>query len=182
MHILIYFNCQLPVERAVNAMAEAMMKKLFILKLIILCCLLAAAAQDDTLVGSWKGVIQAGGRKFTFVFKFSSVFQKGIQGFLDLPEQDEQNIPIDNIKITEDKVYLVIEKIQRKYEGHISPDKKKIVGVYIRNEGTRLSLMLERMDSVFSMKRPQIPQPPYPYKEDPVVIVNKDDKTRPIFI
>jgi len=154
------------------------MKKLFILGLIVLCSVLAAAAQDGSVVGYWKGIIQAGGRKFTFIFKFSSDAQKGIQGFLDLPEQDEQDIPVDDIRITGNKVYLDIKKIQRKFEGEISADKKKIVGVYIRSEGTRLPLTLEKTDSVFTLKRPQMPQPPYPYKEEPVVVVNRKDQTR----
>jgi len=155
-----------------------MMKKLIILGLTVLCLFLAAAAQEGSLVGYWRGIIQAGGRKFTFVFTFSIDAQKGIQGFLDLPEQSEQNIPIDEIKITENRVYFDIKKIQRKFEGEISADKKKIAGLYIRSNGTRLPLTLEKTDSAFSMKRPQMPQPPYPYKEDPVVIVNTDDQTK----
>jgi len=155
-----------------------MVKKLIILGLTVLCAFLAAAAQESSLVGYWRGAIQAGGRTFTFVFTFSMDTQKGIQGLLDLPEQSEQNIPVDEIKITGNRVYLDMKKVQRKFEGEISADKKKIVGVYIRSNGTRLPLTLERTDSAFSLKRPQMPQPPYPYKEDPVVIVNKDDQTK----
>jgi len=154
------------------------MKKRIILGLTVLCSFLAAAAQESFLVGYWKGVIQAGGRAFTFVFTFSTDAQKGIQGSLDLPEQSEQNIPVDEIKMAGNRVYLDMEKIQRKFEGEISPDKKKIVGVYIRSNGTRLPLTLERTDSAFSMKRPQMPQPPYPYKEETVVILNTDDQTK----
>ncbi len=154
------------------------MKKRIILGLTVLCSFLAAAAQESSLVGYWKGVIQAGGRTFTFVFTFSTDAQKGIQGSLDLPEQDEQNIPVDEISITGNKIYLDMKKIQRKFEGEISPDKKKIVGFYVRSNGTRLPLTLERTDSAFSMKRPQMPQPPYPYKEETVVILNADDQTK----
>jgi len=154
------------------------MKKRIILGLTVLCSFLAAAAQESSLAGYWKGVIQAGGRTFTFVFTFSTDAQKGIQGSLDLPEQDEQNIPVDEITITGNKIYLDMKKIQRKFEGEISPDKKKIVGFYVRSTGTRLPLTLERTDSAFSMKRPQMPQPPYPYKEETVVILNADDQTK----
>lgn len=154
------------------------MKKRIILGLTVLCSFLAAAAQESSLAGYWKGAIQTGGRTFSFVFTFSMDAQEGIQGFLDLPEQDEQNIPIDEITITGNKIYLDMKKIQRKYEGEISPDKKKIVGVYIRSNGTRLPLTLERADSALSMKRPQMPQPPYPYKEEPVVILNPEDQTK----
>jgi hypothetical protein len=154
------------------------MKKRIILGLTVLCSFLAAAAQESSLAGYWKGVIQAGGRTFTFVFTFSTDAQKGIQGFLDLPEQDEQNIPIDEITITGNKIYLDMKKIQREFEGEISADKKKIVGVYIRSTGMRLPLTLERADSAFSLKRPQMPQPPYPYKEEPVVILNPEDQTK----
>ncbi len=154
------------------------MKKRIILGLTVLCSFLAAAAQESSLAGYWKGAIQTGGRTFSFVFTFSMDAQEGIQGFLDLPEQDEQNIPIDEITITGNKIYLDMKKIQRKYEGEISPDKKKIVGVYIRSTGLRLPLTLERADSALSMKRPQMPQPPYPYKEEPVVILNPEDQTK----
>lgn len=154
------------------------MKKRIILGLTVLCPFLAAAAQESSLVGYWKGVIQAGGRAFTFVFTFSTDAQKGIQGSLDLPEQDEQNIPVDKITITGNKIHLDMRKIQREFEGEISPDNKKIVGFYVRSNGTRLPLTLERTDSAFSMKRPQMPQPPYPYKEETVVILNADDQTK----
>ena len=154
------------------------MKKRIILGLTVLCPFLAAAAQESSLVGYWKGVIQAGGRAFTFVFTFSTDAQKGIQGSLDLPEQDEQNIPVDKITITGNKIHLDMSKIQREFEGEISPDNKKIVGFYVRSNGTRLPLTLERTDSAFSMKRPQMPQPPYPYKEETVVILNADDQTK----
>ena len=154
------------------------MKKRIILGLMVLCPFLAAAAQENSLVGYWKGVIQAGGRTFTFVFTFSTDAQKRIQGFLDLPEQDERNIPIDEITITGNKIYLDMKKIQRKFEGEISADKEKIVGVYIRSTGLQLPLTLERADSAFSLKRPQMPRPPYPYKEEPVVILNPEDQTK----
>jgi pimeloyl-ACP methyl ester carboxylesterase len=136
------------------------------------------ASQGSSLIGHWKGVIQLPGRKFSFVFKFSADAQKGIKGFLDLPEQSEQDIPVDDIRITGNSVYFDIKKIQRKFEGEISADKTKIVGFYVRSEGMRLPLTLEKLDSAFSLKRPQTPQPPFPYKEDPVVIVNKDDQTK----
>jgi uncharacterized protein len=154
------------------------MKRSILLGFAVLCPFLAAAVQEGSLVGYWKGVIQAGGREFTFVFTFSPDAQKRIQGFLDLPEQSEQDIPIDEIKITGDRVYLDMKKIQRRFEGEISADKKKIVGLYIRSDGTRLPLTLERTESAFSMKRPQMPQPPYPYREDPVVILNTDDQAK----
>ncbi len=154
------------------------MKRGFLSALSVLCVLSAAPAQESPLIGYWKGVIRAGVRTFTFVFKFSSDAQQGIRGSLDLPEQDERDVPVDEIRMTENKVYLNIEKIQRKFEGEISPDRKTIVGVYIRSEGTRLPLTLEKTDSAFSLKRPQTPQPPYPFKEDPVVIATADGQTK----
>lgn len=154
------------------------MKRRVILGLTVLFSFLAAAAQESSLAGYWKGAIQAGGRTFTFVFTFSMDAQKGIQGSLDLPEQDEQDIPVDEIAITGNKIHLEMKRIQRKFEGEISADKEKIVGVYIRSDGTRLPLTLERTDSAFSMKRPQMPQPPYPYKEEPAIILNADDQTK----
>jgi pimeloyl-ACP methyl ester carboxylesterase len=176
-------NCATPLSRggfldARSGTPLPMMKKLIILGLTVLCPFIAVAAQEGFLVGYWRGVIQAGGRKFTFVFTFSADSQKGIQGSLDLPEQSEQNIPVDEIKVTENKIYLDMKRIQRKYEGEIGADKNRIVGLYIRSDGTRIPLTLEKTDSAFSMKRPQMPRPPYPYKEDPIVIVNTDDQTK----
>jgi len=138
----------------------------------------ADSYQDSFLIGNWKGVIQVGGAKFTFLFKFTSDVQNEIKGFLDLPEQDEHEIPIDEIKIVGKSVSLDISKIQRKFEGEISIDQKKITGFYIRGGGMRLPLTLEKTDLVFSMNRPQLPQPPYPYKEEPVVVVNGKDQTK----
>lgn len=129
------------------------------------------------ITGNWAGTINAGIRKFSFVFKFWIEGDKILKGTLSSPEQDLTDIPINEVKIKDDSLKLDIRAIQRKYYGLINKNEHVIKGLYIRNGQINFPLILKRVESEVILKRPQMPVKPYPYKEEEVSFMNRKDGT-----
>jgi pimeloyl-ACP methyl ester carboxylesterase len=132
-------------------------------------------SNNEYLIGNWKGMVNAGPMNFTLVFKFIKTETGSVVGTLDIIEQNTSGLPVDDILMRNDSLFLSLSKINRKYAGKINSDKNKIEGVYIRSGAPSLSLNLTKVETVAALKRPQTPQPPYPYREEQVEFTNKSD-------
>ncbi len=130
------------------------------------------------LIGNWTGTINAGVMKFTFVFKFWMDDDKTLKGTLDSPEQDLKDIPVNEIITKDDSLKLDISSIQRKYNAIMNKNDMVINGWYIRNGQINFPLVLKKTESGVILNRPQTPKKPYPYKEEEVTFINKNDGIR----
>jgi pimeloyl-ACP methyl ester carboxylesterase len=139
-------------------------------------CMQLQTGNTDFLHGSWRGKVDAGVMKFTLVFKFTRSGTGSLEGTLDIIEQDALGLPVDRIVVRNDSLLLSLTKINRKYAGRINSNRTQIEGVYIRGGAPSLKLNLTKVDTVIALKRPQTPQPPYPYKEEQVTFSNKTDQ------
>jgi pimeloyl-ACP methyl ester carboxylesterase len=128
--------------------------------------------QYQMLVGTWTGVVNAGGMKFTLVFKFREDEKKTVRGTMDILEQDAKDLPIQDIVLRGDSLILDLSSIMRKYAGRVMDDRKVIEGNYIRYGTIALPLTLQKVDSEVVLNRPQTPRPPYPYKEESATFQN----------
>lgn len=130
---------------------------------------------NDYLIGNWQGTVNAGPMKFTLVFKFSKTESGSITGTLDILEQNALGLPVDEILMRDDSLFLNLSRINRKYAGKINSEKNKIEGLYIRSGDPSFILNLTKVYTVAALKRPQTPQPPYRYKEEQITFTSKSD-------
>ena len=114
--------------------------------------------------GSWSGAIEVQGTKLTMVFHFTN---EGCQ--LDVPDQGARGIPA-TARLTElGATHIDVASIGASFEGFRVLD--KIVGTFTQH-GVQFPMTLTPGEPV--RKRPQTPQPPFPYATEEVSFTNGD--------
>ena len=129
----------------------------------------AQVQSTSTLAGSWSGKLDIGLMKLTLVLHL-----RQNEGYvlvtLDSPDQGAKDIPCFKECLTNDSVALKVESINAAFRARLQDD--KLVGIFNQNG---LSFPLELTRGVEELKRPQLPQPPYPYEIEEVTFHNAAD-------
>ena len=138
------------------------MKKLLLSVLLLLLGVGLCRAQLPE--GSWSGAIQVQGTKLTLVFNISDE-----ECTLDVPDQGARGIPAA-ARLTElGAIHIDVASIGASFEGYRVVD--KIVGTFTQH-GVKFPLTLTPGSPI--RKRPQTPQPPFPYATEEVSFTNGD--------
>lgn len=138
--------------------------------IILLVSLLPVASFAQGIVGSWKGVLDAGQAKLNLVFHINN--EKTIT--MDSPDQGAMGIPTTVKYFAADSLCVEMEAMNVVYSGKLVGD--EINGVFSQM-GYSFPLNLKRGE--VKLNRPQTPQPPFPYQTKEVTFENKgnDPKT-----
>lgn len=121
-----------------------------------------AAARD--IAGDWSGKLQAGSIALKLVFHIP-VDDSAVT--MDSPDQGAFGIEGETVALTNDSISFRIPKLMMTYNGALKDG--KLEGTF-QQGGLKIPLVLER--GVEKPKRPQTPQPPFPYKKEDVTISN----------
>ena len=143
------------------------MKKI-ILSIILGLAALTAEAQVD-LIGSWTGKLDLGVAKLTLVFHLKQA-DGHVNVTMDSPDQSANGIPCKTDFLSYDSLAVSVKSINASYSGRLKDG--KIVGTFMQN-GMSLPLVLTK--GTEELKRPQNPQPPFPYETDEVTFRNERD-------
>lgn len=133
------------------------MKRMFLALLFIL-----AAVSMSAQEGTWKGELHVQGIKLPLVFHFEA---DGCS--MDSPSQGANGIKAEKTAVGEKEIKVTVAAINAVYEGKNCGD--SICGTFTQNG---MSLPLTLVPGEIVMKRPQTPQPPFPYQEENVSFVN----------
>jgi pimeloyl-ACP methyl ester carboxylesterase len=133
---------------------------------------LTGAAQNAPL-GSWAGILEAGGAELRLVFRIERGDNRGLTATMDSPDQGATGIPVSDVTVTGDSITLSVAQISGTYEGMLTSEGSKIEGTWTQG-GRSFSLTLTPVDeaSTTPSPRPQHPEPPYPYVQDTVAFQN----------
>lgn len=112
----------------------------------------------QSLSGSWSGSIDVGAAKFPLVFHISDS-SAGLTATMDSPAQGAKGIPVDSVSCEGMTVRMAIVKLGVTIEGMWRGDTMTTV---FRQSGLEFPLVLTR-GAEAEVRRPQEPQPPYPY-------------------
>jgi pimeloyl-ACP methyl ester carboxylesterase len=129
--------------------------------------------KEDDLVGTWLGKLKFQTTELRLVIRVEIKDGK-LSALLDSPDQGTKDIPISEIKLTGDSVFVVSALIGGKYEGLLYKDSLKIVGVW-KQSGGSFPLELKKVDKVEGPKRPQEPKPPFGYNAEDIEFENVKD-------
>ena len=143
------------------------MKKI-ILSIILGLAALTAEAQVD-LIGSWTGKLDLGVAKLTLVFHLKQV-DGHVNVTMDSPDQSANGIPCKTDFLSYDSLAVSVKSINASYGGRLEDG--KLVGTFMQN-GMSLPLVLTK--GTEELKRPQNPQPPFPYETEEVTFRNERD-------
>lgn len=129
-------------------------------------------AQDHNFEGKWTGNLKLPSMSLRVVFKISKIDKNSYTAILNSPDQTDQDIPVDKVTVQGDKISLSIKLIGGSYKGKMSGS--NIEGTWSQN-GSSLPLSFSKTEKIVELNRPQNPKKPYPYKEEEVTVVNKED-------
>lgn len=152
-----------------------MKKQIFIffgiLQVIFLSNFHTAFAQD--VAGSWIGTLALGPQNLRVVFNIKQDDNKKLTATLDSPDQGAMDIPVESVTIKNDSIIFNVTAIGGIYSGMFNKDSNTFIGE-LKQSGMTFPLNLKKGNSVV-LNRPQTPVKPYPYKEEEVLIENKND-------
>jgi Lysophospholipase len=137
---------------------------------LLLCCVPFVSSYCQDIAGSWTGklALPTGG-KLTIVFHISRT-DGGYSTLLDSPDQGAKGIATASTTFENNVVKISVPRLNASYKGELTVA-NKLQGTF--TQGIALPLTLERGD-ITKAKRPQEPQPPFPYKTEEVKFRNEN--------
>ena len=137
------------------------MKKFFFS--ITLTCM-SITTQAQNINGTWSGELNAGFQKIKVVLNLSD----DGKCTLDSPDQGAYSIPATTNFVSADSVNVSVASLKASYTAKLQNGELK--GTFTQN-GFKLLLSLKPSEKA-ELKRPQNPQPPYPYETEEVTFQN----------
>ena len=147
------------------------MKKSIILVLFALVAMtgLAQVNPTTTLLGSWSGKLKIGTMSLTIVLHLEQA-DGYVKVSLDSPDQGAKGISGYKEYLSDDSVAVKVESLNVTYRAKLKDG--KLDGKFTQRGFT---IPLEMTRGVPEVKRPQMPQPPYPYVTEEVTFRNEKD-------
>ncbi len=150
------------------------MKKIGILLLLLVMALTGKAQVQPTskLVGVWLGKLNAGIMSLTIVLHIDQA-DGYVTVSLDSPDQGARGLGGYKDYLSDDSLAIKVVSVGATYRAKLKDG--KLDGTFSQN-GLSLPLVLERTEKdVAEVKRPQQPQPPFPYETEEVTFRNEAD-------
>ena len=130
-------------------------------------------AKPSDIDGTWMGTLDLGAAQLRVVFHIVNT-EDGLIATMDSPDQGAKGLPTTSC--TRDGANLKIEakNINGIFAGKIAADLQSIDGTFTQM-GASHPLLLKRVkdQAELEIRRPQVPQKPYPYREEEVTYENK---------
>ncbi len=137
----------------------------------------ADSSAEPNLEAVWEGTLNVSAIKLKLVFDLQRKTDGSWNALMDSPDQGAFGIKIDNILQDKDTVILEIKRLNGRFEGKFSDDRKKIDGQW-KQGGKSFPLVLSPGSKSPVLKRPQEPKPPFPYDEIEVSYENTIGKAK----
>ncbi len=147
------------------------MKKTIITTLLALVVLTGSAQVNTTtaLLGSWSGKLKVGAVSLTIVLHLEQA-DGYVKASFDSPDQGGKDISAFKEYLSDDSLALKVESLDFTYRARLKDG--KLDGKFTQR-GFTLPLMMEK--GVPEVKRPQMPQGPFPYETEEVTFRNEKD-------
>lgn len=147
------------------------MKKTIITILLTVVTLTGSAQVQPTtaLLGSWSGKLKIGTMSLTIVLHLEQA-DGYVKASLDSPDQGAKGISVFKEYLSDDSVAVKVESLDVTYRAKLKDG--KLDGKFTQRGFTFPLVMTKGVPEV---KRPQMPQPPFPYETEEVTFKNKID-------
>lgn len=147
------------------------MKKTIITILLTVVALTGSAQVQPTtaLLGSWSGKLKIGSMSLTIVLHLEQA-DGYVKASLDSPDQGAKGISVFKEYLSDDSVAVKVESLDVTYRAKLKDG--KLDGKFTQR-GFLFPLVMTK--GVTEVKRPQMPQPPFPYETEEVTFKNEID-------
>ncbi len=144
-------------------------------RIVGLCVALGAGAMNQAgaqelagrpeVSGTWAGTLNAGGQELSLVFHILRGGDGLLSGTMDSPDQGAYGLVLSAVEEGDDgSVRFEFSMAGGEYTGQFSDEGDRIQGNWAQGGGS-FPLLLERADAeALAPRRPQEPQPPFPYE------------------
>ncbi|OHB64543.1 MAG: hypothetical protein A2168_07455 [Planctomycetes bacterium RBG_13_50_24] len=136
-----------------------------------------STAAPQNVAGKWLGTITFGSTKLRIAFEISEVKEGDYTASMRSIDQSGVSIPMSAVKLNGDSLRLEMDAIHSAYEGKFTADGDTIEGNWLQR-GTTTPLVMNRVDMLPELVRPQTPKKPYPYIEEEVAYENQQANVR----
>ena len=136
-----------------------------------------STAAPQNVAGKWLGTITFGSTKLRIAFEISEVKEGDYTASMRSIDQSGVSIPMSAVKLNGDSLRLEMDAIHSAYEGKFTADGDTIEGNWLQR-GTTTPLVMNRVDMLPEIIRPQTPKKPYPYIEEEVAYENQQANVR----
>lgn len=130
---------------------------------------LSAVLSADAIVGKWKGNLNVQGASLPLVLNLDNSGDS-ISSTLDSPLQNVYGLPVEINYLSSDSLVWSCARIGASFQGQITG--QKISGTF-KQRGFEFPLTLTPEEPLF-VRRPQTPQPPFPYKTIDTTFMSED--------
>ncbi|MDE7414094.1 MAG: alpha/beta hydrolase [Muribaculaceae bacterium] len=137
---------------------------------LLLILAIISALPSMALTGKWRGELTVGTNKLPLVFGFTEQPDGTTTATMDSPQQNVRDLPLEVMFLSADSLSVACKMIGAEYNAKNEPD--RIVGTFSQR-GYKLPLILTPELSLIE-RRPQTPQPPFPYIEKDTVFYSAD--------
>ncbi len=146
-------------------------RKYFVTLLLVLVVLTGQAQVNPTttLLGSWSGKLKVGIMSLTLVLHLEQA-DGYVAVTLDSPDQGAKGIAVYKEFLSDDSLAVKVESIGMTYRARLKDG--QLDGTFAQN-GTTIPLVLTK--GIPEVKRPQMPQEPFPYETEEVTFCNEAD-------
>ena len=146
-------------------------RKYFVTLLLVLVVLTGQAQVNPTtaLLGSWSGKLKVGIMSLTLVLHLEQA-DGYVAVTLDSPDQGAKGIAAYKEFLSDDSLAVKVESIGMTYRARLKDG--QLDGTFAQN-GTTIPLVLTK--GIPEVKRPQMPQEPFPYETEEVTFCNEAD-------
>jgi len=114
--------------------------------------------------------MELAGSKLELIFKISLEENGELSAKMDVPAQGARDLPVSKAEVKADSIFLHVAMIAVRFEGQMVND--TTVSGNWSQAGLNFPLTLIRTEKITELKRPQTPQPPFPYVEEEVSYEN----------
>ena len=152
------------------------MKKM-IYKLLFLLSVMSLTVfgqNNSGIEGNWTGTLDVNGTKLRIVLKVSKAADGSLAAKFDSPDQGATDLPIDSIAQKDKTVSFSAARFGIGFEGTLNDAGDEIAG-NLKQGANSMPLVFKRTGEIRQARRPQMPQKPFPYKEEEVSYTNTKD-------
>jgi pimeloyl-ACP methyl ester carboxylesterase len=123
----------------------------------------------SALVGIWEGNLSVPpGLELQMIFKIARAETGGgLKTTLDVPDQSAAGVPVDSVTLEGDNATISVKRIRGEFKGVRGKDGNSIKGQW-KQGPLSLPLELKKVETASTRKRPQMPNPPFPYRVEEV--------------
>ena len=128
-------------------------------------------AERRRITGIWQGVLKVSGIELRIVFRITPDSSGVLAATMDSPDQGAKGIPTSKVIFQNDSLRIEVPGVGGFYLGKLAAEKSEISGEW-QQMGRAMRLDLQRVEKEMELRRPQEPQPPFPYEVEKVQYEN----------